>query len=156
GDVVRDRLDLDPHPRARDAPLRFELIDDGLDGICGHVEAYSNGATRWRKDRGANADHVAIHVECRPARISLVDGGVDLNVVVVRPRADVAAVGRDDPGRHRSSETKGIADRQNPFTDARHAIGELDVWKIFLPVDLDEGDVRLWVSANNPRRIFGS
>ena len=62
---------------------------------------------------------VAVDVEGRPAGIALVDGRVDLDVVVIGTGADVAAFGRDDAGGHGAAEAVGIADRDHPVADAR-------------------------------------
>ena len=76
-------------------------------------------------DGGVDADHLAVEVEGGAARVTAVHRGVDLHVVV-GARADVAALRRDDAGRHRAAEAERIADGNHPVTNARLLVGELD------------------------------
>ena len=67
--------------------------------IGGHGEADADRAAGRRDDRRVHADHLAVHVEQRPARVALVDGGIGLQVVVVGAGVDVALLGRNDADR---------------------------------------------------------
>ena len=58
-------------------------------------------------------------VEGRAARIAAVDRRVDLQEVVVRSGADVAAARRDDAGGDGAAEAERIADGDHPVADAR-------------------------------------
>ena len=68
-------------------------------------------------DRGVDADHLAVHVEHRPARIAAVDRGVGLEEVVIGAGIDLARARREDARRHRAAEPERIADRQHPVAD---------------------------------------
>ena len=60
---------------------------------------------------------LAAEVEQRPAGIAAIDGGVGLDVVVVRARIDVAVARRDDAGGDRAAEAERIADGDHPFAE---------------------------------------
>src|SRR6185437_9889804 len=130
GDVGRHRLYLDAEPAARDIALVLELGNHEFRGAGRNVEAYSDRTARRRVDRGVDADDVAVHVESRTAGIALVDGCVDLDIIVIRPRADVASARGNDSGRHGAAETERIADGDDPIADARRLIGEFYVTEI--------------------------
>ena len=104
-------------------------------------------------DRGVDADHIAVDVERRAAGIAFVDRRVDLDVVVIGAGADVAAARRDDAGRHRAAEAERIADRDHPVADPRLVIGELDVGKVVLAVDLDQREIGLRIGADHLGRV---
>ena len=89
-----------------------------LHGLGGHGEADADRTARGRDDRGVDTDHLAVEVEQRPARIAAIDGGIGLDVVVVRPRIDVAVARRDDAGRHRAAQAERITDRHRPIRRA--------------------------------------
>src|SRR6202051_3878636 len=121
------RRPLHAEPAARDVALVLELGDDELRRSGWNVEADADRPARRREDRGVHADHVAVHVESRTAGIALVDRRVDLDVVVIGPRADIAAAGGDDAGRHGAAEAEGIADTDQPVADPRRVGRELHV-----------------------------
>jgi hypothetical protein len=100
-------------------------------------------------DRGVHAHHLAFGVEGRPARVAFVDRRIDLDEVVIRTRADVAATGGDDAGRHGLAQAERIADRNHPVADSRRLIGELHIGKIAPALDLDQGEVGLLVGADH-------
>ena len=102
------------------------------------------------EDRRVDADHPAEHVKRRPAGIAAIDRGVDLDVVDKR-LADVAAIGRNDPGRGGATQAKGIANRDHPVADARlGGVFEIDEGKR-TPAALDpqHGQVGRLVTAYN-------
>ena len=68
---------------------------------------------RLRVDRGVDPDHGARQIEQRPARVARVDRGVDLQVVVVRSLAELAALRRDDPERDGVVEAERVPDRDH-------------------------------------------
>ena len=110
--------------------LVLELSDDGLHGVGGNGEGDADRAAGRREDRGVDADHIAVDVEGRAAGIALVDRRVDLDEVVIRAGADVAAARRDDAGRHGAAEAERIADRDHPVADARRVVGKLHVREV--------------------------
>ena len=148
GDVGGDGLDLDADPAAGHVAVILELGDDHLGGVGRNVEADADRAARRREDRGVDPDHVAADVEGRAAGIALVHRGVDLDEVVIRTRADVAAARRDDAGRHGAAEAERIADRDHPVADARITIRELDEREV-VALDLDQREVGLGVGADD-------
>ena len=107
-------------------------------------------------DRRVDADDIAIGVKRRPARVAFVDGRVDLDVIVIRSRADVAAARRDDAGGDGFAEAERIADRDDPIADARLMLGEFHVREGLVGVDLDEGNVGLRVGADDLGLVFGA
>jgi hypothetical protein len=62
------------------------LLHDALGEVARDGEADAHAAARGREDRGVDADHLALGVEGRAAGIALVQGGVDLQEVVVGAR----------------------------------------------------------------------
>src|SRR6202043_1288303 len=106
-------------------------------------EGDADRTARGRVDRSIDADHIAIHVECGTAGISLIDRRIDLNVVIVRTRSDVASLCRYDTGGYRAAKTKGIADCHDPIADSRRVISEMNVGEFGLSVDFDECKIRL-------------
>src|SRR6516165_4803423 len=97
----------------------------------------SKPMARRREDGRVDADHVAVEVEGRSAGVPLVDGRVDLNEVVIRSCADVAAACRYDPGRDGAAEAERIANRDHPIAHAGRMIGEFHIGEV-AAVDLDE------------------
>ena len=86
GDLVGDRLDANAEPAAAGLAELLELIDDVDGKLRGDREADADRAAGGRDDGRVDADHLAIHVEQRPARIAAVDRGVGLDEVVVGTR----------------------------------------------------------------------
>ena len=92
-----------------------------------------------------DADHFAVDVQQRPARIARVDARVGLNQVVVRLRlADlhIAAQRADDAARDRLLIAEGVAERDHRFAD--HQVGrraEADHGQRFGGRNLDHGQV---------------
>ena len=127
GKLGRHRLDAHADPAALGLAELDELIDGALHDGRRNGEAETDRAAGRRDDRRVHADHIAVHVEQRPARITPVDGGVGLDEIVIRPRRDVAVAGRDDAGRHRAAEPERVADRHHPVADPhRVRIAERD------------------------------
>src|SRR6516165_4617492 len=106
----------------------------------------SKPMARRREDGRVDANHVAVEVEGRSARVPLVDGRVDLNKVVIRSRADVAPAGRYDAGRDGAAEAEWITDRDHPIANPRRMIGEFHIGEV-AAVNLDESEVGLLIAA---------
>src|SRR5262249_38610543 len=96
GDVGVHGLDLHADPATLDEALVLELRDHGLDRVGRNAEANADRATGRRDDRGVDGDHLAVGVERRSAGVALVDRRVDLDEVVIRTGAYVAAARRYD------------------------------------------------------------
>ena len=101
GDALGHALHLHADPAALDEALVLELGDHGLHRLGRDAEADADRAAGRRVDRGVHRDHIAVDVEGRPAGVALVDRRVDLDEVVIRAGADVAAARRDDARRRR-------------------------------------------------------
>jgi hypothetical protein len=149
GDIGGHWLDLHAEPAARDMAFLLELGHYHLRGVRWNVEANADRAARRRKDRGVHADHIAVDVKGRSARITLVDGCVDLHIVVVWPGTDVAAARRDDARRDSAAETERIADCDHPVADLRCMLGEFHKWEVLVAVDLNQGEIGLGVRADH-------
>ena len=149
GNVLVDRLDLHAEPAAIDGAAGHQVLDDVLGGRGGDGEGDADIAARRREDGGVDADHFAIEVEGRAAGIAVVHGSVDLDEVVIRAGADVAAARRDDARRHRAAEAERIADRDHPVADANLGIiGEIDVGELAAAIDLEDREIGLGVGAD--------
>src|SRR2546427_11106371 len=122
GDVGGDGLDLDADPAAANGALVLELGNYIIDGRCRDRERDADAAAGGRIDRRVDAHHLAFGVEGRATGVARVNGRVDLDEIVVRTAADVAAAGRDDAGGHGAAETERITDREHPIADPGLAI----------------------------------
>ena len=134
-------------------PFFLELSDDQLRGIGRNIEADADRTAGRRIDRGIDADHIAVDVERRSAGIALVDGRIDLDVIVIRSGADITAAGRNDARRYGAAETERIADGNHPVADLRLLAGEIDEGEVLLALDLDHREIGLRIGADNLRRI---
>src|SRR5437899_11850237 len=96
-------------------PLAFELWQDPLAEIGRNDAADTDIATRLAEDGGIDADDLAAHVQQRSARVSRIDGGIGLNEVIVRSRANLTSLGADNAGGDRVIEAERIANGQHPL-----------------------------------------
>jgi hypothetical protein len=120
---------------------------------AGDGEGDADIAAGRREDGRVDADHLALRVEGRAAGIAAVHGRVDLQEIVVRSGADVAAFGRDDAGRDRAAEAERVADGEHPLPDLRlllRKLGELEA----VAVDLQEREVGAVVGADQLRGVL--
>src|SRR4029077_2551303 len=85
GNIVGDLLDAQAEPAAAHFAEFAELIDHRHGGVGRHREADAARTAGPRDDRGVDADDLAVEAEQRAAGIAAIDGGVGLNVIVVRP-----------------------------------------------------------------------
>src|SRR5262245_28777470 len=147
GYLVRHILDDDAEPTAIDGAMLLQLTDHLLDESRRHREGDPDAAARRREDRGVHTDDLAIKIEGRTARIAAVHRCIDLQVVI-RTRANVPVVGRDDSASHRAAETEGIADREHPVANAGVLVGELHVGELLGSLDLEERHVGASIGPN--------
>ena len=149
GDLVGHLLDAHAEPAAPGFAELLELIDHRERGLRRHREADADRAARRRDDRGVDADHFAVEVEQRAARIAAIDGGVGLDVVVVGTGIDVAVARRHDAGGHRAAEAERIADRDHPFAEPQ-LVGIAEPHRLQRLVGLDpqQRDVGLLIAAD--------
>src|SRR5581483_4148654 len=117
GNVVGDLLDANAEPAAPRLAVLAKLVEHGQRGIGRHGKTDADRAAGRRDDRRVDADDFAVEIEQRATGIAAVDGGVGLNVVVVRTRLDVAVARRNNAGGHRAAETERIADGDDPFAE---------------------------------------
>src|SRR6201999_2098144 len=104
-------LDSHAEPAAAQLAELLQLVDDDGYRLRWNRKAETNRTAGRRDDQRVDADDFAFEVEQRAAGIAAVDGGVGLDVVVVRSLADVAVARRDDAGRDRAAEAERVADR---------------------------------------------
>src|SRR5262249_46796906 len=138
-----------PKPAPDDVTALLQLRYDACHSRGRNVEGDTNRAARRRIDRGVDANHFAFEVERRPTRVATVYGRVDLDVIVIRARADVAALRRADPGRYGAAKPEGVAHRHHPFANLGLGAGQLDEREIRVPIDLDERQVALGIGAHD-------
>ena len=70
------------------------------------------------KNRGVDADQVAVRIDQRAARVALVDRRVGLNEVLESVDAEIAAPERgNDAHRYGLTDVKRIADREHDVAD---------------------------------------
>ena len=85
------------------------------------------------------------------AGVAGVDGGVDLQKIVERPGADIAAPRGDDAGGHGGADAERVADGQDPVADLDlPAITPVHVGELLVGGDADDGDVGDRVDAHDP------
>ena len=99
------------------------------------------------------ADHLAVHVEDRAAGIARIDRCIELQEVVERSRAEIAAARRDDAGGDRAAETERIAGGEDPVADLDLArIAERHGGQRAGLLDLDQRHVGEFVGADDRSR----
>ena len=149
GDVVGDLLDAHAEPAAARLAVLAELVDDGNGARRRHRETDTDRAARGRNDRGVDADDFAVEVEQRTAGIAPVDGGVGLDVVVVRTRVDVAVARRDDTCGHGAAETERVADGDDPFAKPQLVgIAEFNGLERLVGVHAQQREIALCIPAD--------
>ena len=113
---VTDWISTPIQPRV-DGAVFLQLLDDVLHHVARDRKTDADAAARGREDRGVDADDLAFLVEGRAARVAVIHRGVDLQEIVIGPRADVAAAGGNDAGRHGAAEPERVADGDDPVPD---------------------------------------
>ena len=99
------------------------------------------------------ADHLAVHVEDRAAGVAWIDRRIELQEVVERTRAKIAATRRDDAGGDRPAETERIAGGQHPVAHLDLAgIAERDGGQRAGRLHLDQRHVGQFVGADDLSR----
>ena len=120
--------------------------DDLVDGD-GEADALRAGA-----DGHVDADHLAVDVQQRPARVAGIDAGVGLDQVVVElgvAHLDRAVQRADDAAGDRVLVAVGVADRDDRL--ARHQVGggaERHHRQRRAGVDLDDGQIGFHVAGH--------
>src|SRR5262249_37489171 len=147
--VGGDRLNLNADPAAADKSLVLKLSNYRLYGLSGNVEGNANRTTRWREDRGVHSDDVAAHVKGRTTGIALIHRRVDLDIVVIRARTDVAVASRNDASCYRPIEAEWVANRNHPVADARRRCRKFDEGEVTATIYLDQGEVGTRIGADH-------
>ena len=109
---------------------------------------------RRREDCGVDADHFAIEIEGRTAGIAAIDRRIDLQEVVIRAIADIAAAGRDNAGGDGAAKPERVADGDHPIANSRLLRREIDIGKALVAVDLEQREVGLGIGADHLRLVF--
>src|SRR5579871_6688645 len=109
GHTASTVLHRDAKPAALDATALAQLRDDRNHQLTRRREADADGAARGRNDRRADGDHLAVHIENRPAGIARIDRRVELQEIVERSGAEVPPARRDDAGGDRAAEAERVA-----------------------------------------------
>src|SRR5579864_7871543 len=149
GDLVGDLLNTHAEPAAPQFAELAKLIDHANHRLRRHGKADTDRAAGRRDDQRVDADHFAVEIEQGPARIAAVDGGIGLDVIVVRAGRDIAIARRDDTCRHRTAEAEGIADRDHPFAKAQFVgIAELHRGQRLRRLELENRNIGLLVDAD--------
>ena len=133
----------------------FDPLDAHQPGgdLHGHVDRDGKADALGAGPHGdVDADHFAIDIQQRPARIARVDAGIGLNqVLILLGVADVngAVQGADDAARDGVFVAIGVADGDDRF--ARHQIAgsaDRDHRQFFFGRDLDDRQVGVWIVRN--------
>src|SRR3984885_2479216 len=119
GDVVGDLLDPHAEPAAAGLAVLAQLVEHRHRRVRRHRKADAYRAAGRRNDRGVHADDFAVEIEQRTAGIAAINGGVGLDVIVVRPRIDVTVARRHDAGRHGAAKAERVADGDYPFAEPK-------------------------------------
>src|SRR5262249_37679223 len=85
GDFIAHPRDAHPKPATAHFLEFTQLVNDRQRRLRRNGKADANGAPGRRDDSRVHADHLAVEIEQRSARIAAIDGGVSLDVIVVRP-----------------------------------------------------------------------
>ncbi len=126
------------------------MRDHRHDGRRRRGEADADRASRGGENCGVDADHLALQIEQRPAGITLVDRGVGLKEVVIRPVVDIAIAGGNDAGGHGFAEAERIADRHHAVADAHLvAVAEFDCLERLVALHLQHRHIHLRILADH-------
>src|SRR5690606_4410798 len=158
GDILRHRLYLDADPATFHRALLDELVNNLLCGRGRNCKRNAHATARRREDGGVDADDLTRQVEGRTTGVALVHGCVDLDEVIVRTGADIAATSRHDAGSHRAAKTERITHSNHPVTDANLVIvAECDIGELLLRiVDLEYSQIGARIGADQLRIELGA
>ena len=141
-----DILDDDAEPATAHLLAVTHLGNDLVCHVGGDGKAY---ALAGGDDGGVDADDLTLHVDEGATGVAGVDGGIGLQEVVEGSGVDATACGGQDACSDAVIEAEGVANGKDPFTDLQVvAVAEGEIGKLFLDVDLQEGEIRLLVRAD--------
>ena len=149
-ELGRDVLHADAEPRARDLARLEDLLATRCAMLLGTAKPMP---CPLPDDHRVDAEHVALQIAERSARVAGVDARVGLQVVLDGVHPDPAAsLGGEDAGGHRVPEAERRADGDDPLAHARGVgVGEPRGGKA-RSVDLDDGQIRRGIAADQARR----
>jgi hypothetical protein len=84
-----------------------------------------------------------------PPGIAFVDRRVDLQEIVVRPLANVAALAGNDAGGDSVAQAERIADGDDPIADPRRILGKGHKGIVALLCDLQQGEIGFGIRADD-------
>ena len=144
-----------PASRARWCRWRAAGATIRADRLARDGEADADRGAGRRDDDRADADHLAVHVEHRPAGVARIDRRVELQEIVERAGAEVAPRGRDDAGGDRTAQAERIAGGQDPVADLHLAAScpRCTAGQRLVGDDLDHRDVGQLVLADARGRV---
>ena len=147
--VLLDRLRVKSPPGVGQPARLHQLARDPQRAVDGDGEPDSLSG---REDRRADADHIAVGVDQRPARVAGVDRGVGLDEIVI-----AAALGVDRPVQRRDHagadalvQAERVADGDGRLTE--HEIGgapERRRGELLFALDLEHGEVAAGIGADH-------
>ena len=151
-------LELNADGAANDFMFRSDehVVDVG-DDVGGHGEADTLRTHGLGIDGGVHADDLAGHIDERAAGVAGVDGRIGLDKAlelrlgdaVGAGLLDAAVLGGDNACRYGLRQREGAADGKNPVSDlCAVGVAEFDGGKRFLGIDLDDGDVGVFVDSD--------
>ena len=137
-------------------PGLLQIRSHGPHHVGRDGEADADRAARRRDNGTVHANHLAGLVEQRTAGIALIDRCVDLNELVIRTRANIAALRRHDARGHGAAEAERIAHGNHPFARThRGAVTEFDIRQSpAASVHLQHSQVGALVAADDLRLQF--
>src|SRR5260221_3976757 len=154
GQFLAHALYGDPEPPAADLAVLLQIGLDLHRDFDGDRERQSHLAAPAAVELRVDAEHLARHVEKRPAGVARIDGDVGLDERHVGLVGQRARFGRDDARGHGVLEAERRTDRGDPLADAGfRRVPDPDRREIFR-VDLDQGDVGAAVHADDLRLEF--
>ena len=158
GQILVQRLNPDAQISALDRLALHQFLHDRIGGFGRNGKADPHAAAGRREDGIVDADHIALHVKHRPARIAAVDAGISLEVAVIGAAlAGVAIDCRNDPGGHRAAEPERVADGDHPVTHpGLTRIPELDEGERLGAADLQHRKVGSRVAPDQFGGILGA
>src|SRR4029079_15539236 len=150
GNLVTHLLDTYAKPSAAHFLELTQLIDHREGRFRRNGKSDADRTAGRRNDRSVYTDRFAIQVEQWTARVAAIDGGVRLDVVVVRSGLDIAVARRHDPGSNRTAQAERIADGNHPFTEPQFvAVAEFYRLQRFGRLDPEQREIGSLIATDN-------
>src|SRR5262249_5833165 len=157
GDFNGNLMDANTKPATAHFLELTQLVNDWQRRFRRNGKADAYGAPGRGDDGRVHADHLAVEIEQRSARIAAIDGGVSLDVIVIRAGLDVAIARGNDSGRDRSTKAERITDGYHPFAEPQIvAVTEFHRFKRLCRFDLEQRKVGPLIATDDLRPQRGS